>query len=151
MNHGQIEQRGSPAAVYDTPRSRFVAEFVGRSNWFAGELRQSTESDLRSFETDDGLTLWVAGGNRRPGKYEICLRPERLQIVKNGSAGGGDCDNLLAGVVRDVVYLGADINLDVELHNGKLVTVVAKNAGTRVSKGEAVMLGFLASDSILIP
>ena len=151
INHGQIEQRGSPAAVYDTPRSRFVAEFVGRSNWFAGELRQSTESDLRSFETDDGLTLWVAGGNRRPGKYEICLRPERLQIVKNGSAGGGDCDNLLAGVVRDVVYLGADINLDVELHNGKLVTVVAKNAGTRVSKGEAVMLGFLASDSILIP
>src|SRR4051812_24542282 len=69
MNHGVIEQIGSPEDIYDRPSSRFVADFVGSANMIAGRVQGSGPNDTLLFETQGGsvLSIAVPPGDRRDG------------------------------------------------------------------------------------
>src|SRR5262249_2145659 len=99
LRDGVIEQVGNPRDVYRSPANRFVADFIGETNWFSGTVRANGGGDV-TVETDAGAFRAVAP--RAPGvgkKVWLGFRPEAVVI------GPGEA-NSLAGTIQQVSYLG---------------------------------------------
>jgi putative spermidine/putrescine transport system ATP-binding protein len=115
FNAGRIEQLGSPAEVYERPKTRFVAGFVGTSNLLTGEVARAVLS--------------------RAGTYTI--RPEKIRLQDPGQPVGED-ETGATGVVQDVVYVGPDTRYVVALDAGARIVVTQQNLVT--SSTEALAL-----------
>lgn len=108
MNRGRIEQIGKPAEIYETPRSSFVAAFIGDTNFLEGRV---TESLSERFSRADipGLGPVIFDNDKpvRPGdRIHLSLRPEKLAVSREKPA-GTPWDNALPGTVEDVIYFGS--------------------------------------------
>ncbi len=108
MNKGRIEQIGKPAEIYETPRTSFVAAFIGDTNFLEGRV---TESISERFSRADipGLGPVMIDNDKpvRPGdRIHLSLRPEKLVVSREKPATGG-WDNALPGTIEDVIYFGS--------------------------------------------
>ena len=112
MNHGRIEQIASPAEIYEHPKTRFVAEFMGRSNLLQGEMRE----DGAFYCGDLRLPL---EGKGEIGSATAMIRPERIGL------GHGE----LMGRITGQVYLGAIIEHEVTLATGQVLQIMEQNPG----------------------
>jgi iron(III) transport system ATP-binding protein len=102
MNEGQIEQIGTPEEVYYQPKNKFVARFLGRTNIFEGEIR---DSDI--METKIGhLKL----NRKAKGKITCSIRPEHLTI----ESPNGTSDGYKKGIIVAREFKGHDITYHVE-------------------------------------
>jgi len=122
FNNGKIEQLGNPAEVYEHPKTRFVAGFVGTSNLLTGDVAQA-----------------VLG---RSGTFTI--RPEKIHMVPAGTAAADD-EVGTDGTIHDVVYLGSDTRYVVILDAGARLVVTQQNLVTSstealAQEGKAVRL-----------
>jgi putative spermidine/putrescine transport system ATP-binding protein len=103
FNSGRIEQVGSAEALYERPRSLFVAEFLGDSNVLRGRVRHSAGGRV---ELDCGDTRVVASGDVREGaEAALVLRPEGVVALSPGDQPAAG-STIVDGTVEDVVYLG---------------------------------------------
>ena len=103
LNHGQLVQHGPAAFLYENPRTRFVAAFLGKSNFIeAVWLRQ--ESGMAILRAGD-MELRQDGANMPPigGKVLLSLRPERIRLLGADEA----ADNVIQGTIRALSYLGS--------------------------------------------
>ena len=154
MDLGRIRQQGTPVEIYARPANKFVAEFIGRSNWFQGQLGDEVGGGLRSFQCTEGFRLVVPNpGDADALGHEVCVRPERIAVGPPAGDGSGqsETENLIAGEVADVAYLGADVHLFVRLESGRRVAVVEKNLGeTGQRSGDRVHLRFAPDDCIVV-
>ncbi|NTF83960.1 ABC transporter ATP-binding protein [Rhizobium rhizogenes] len=101
MSAGRIEQVGTPEEIYDRPATRFVAEFIGATNIFAG---RPEGTDL--FRTEDGLTFALPAGARTDASVTaMAVRPEHVRLVPVGEAAPGAPSIQVS--VEYVVYRGA--------------------------------------------
>ena len=155
QEHGRIVQQGTPHDIYAKPENKFVAEFIGRSNWFEGHLGAEIEPGLREFGTTEGLNLIVPGPtDDRAGPYQVCVRQERIALARNAQAGSMETDrrtNFIHGTVVEAAILGADIHIIVVIGNERTIGLIEKNVGqTPEAKGEAVILTFGANDCIVL-
>lgn len=94
MNHGVIQQVGSPTDIYNEPENAFVADFIGESNIIDGVMLEDRKVEFcdREFEcVDSGF------GHNTP--VDVVIRPEDLRLVYAG-------DGLLQGVVESIVFKG---------------------------------------------
>src|ERR1043166_1135564 len=82
MNAGRIVQQGPPMDIYARPQSRFVAEFVGASNWFRGNLGAERANGICDFKIADGPDIRVAkpADHISGGDIDVCVRPERMYL-----------------------------------------------------------------------
>lgn len=115
FNKGQIEQIGSPREIYDEPRTRFVAEFIGETNLAEGTVeRIDGRNTLIRLENGGGLTASSTGALMPGQKVFVSIRPERI-----GLGGEANSDNNLDSCVTDSVYQGDHlrIQLDEKAHN----------------------------------
>ena len=88
VNRGRIEQEGPPDDVYGRPRNRFVAEFMGRTNWFAGRLAEAIGPGLWQFESTGKTTFTVAHEGGRAGlAVDVAVRPERITVERGPASG----------------------------------------------------------------
>ncbi|MFI4986266.1 MAG: ABC transporter ATP-binding protein [Alphaproteobacteria bacterium] len=154
MQQGTIVQQGSPSEIYRTPRTAFVAEFIGRSNWFAGELGCLVAQGIRAFTTEEGHALKVPDGDAAEGaSLRICVRPERVTLHDHDEA-APHADrhvNHLPGTIADVAYLGAEIRYSVLLASGRVVIVIEKNLDQPLRPlGMPCTIRFGARDSLVI-
>jgi spermidine/putrescine ABC transporter ATP-binding subunit len=147
MRDGRIEQAGAPDDLYERPRTRFVADFIGASNRLDGEVRR--EGDAWVFVTAEGARLPVA---RPPdaaaaGPVQLVLRPERIRWADDGTA-----EVSASGTVVAVTYLGERIRYLVRLDGGPTLAVTHPNlpAGRRPAAGAAVRLGWDRADATLL-
>ncbi len=136
MNRGVLTQVATPSDLYEFPNSRFVADFVGSVNMFEGVLEkdEQNEAQVRCAELaapvylDHGVTgargstVWVA---LRPEKIEMHKRAEDTPQPKMEDAPAGA--NVVAGVIRDIVYLGSETNFEIELEGGRRVKTFRSN------------------------
>jgi spermidine/putrescine transport system ATP-binding protein len=109
MRDGRIVQTGSPRDLYDEPINRYVADFVGKTNFFTGEV-VGTDGSKVSVRTGSGAILEGrnATGARplaRGDRASIAVRPE-LIVVGPARASGIEADVTVAGQVKNRIFLG---------------------------------------------
>lgn len=101
MRTGRIVQTGSPQELYDRPISRYVADFVGTSNFFHGRV-ESVNGDLTSISLADGQT-YVATSSRAVGEGEqgyMSIRPEQIRMSRT------ETSDALNVVIQNRIFLG---------------------------------------------
>jgi spermidine/putrescine transport system ATP-binding protein len=101
MRAGRIVQVGSPQELYDRPASRYVADFVGTSNFFEGRVA-SVSGDRAAITLDGGTTLeGRTGSGLAPGAPAcLSLRPEQIRMGRDGGEGGFEV------TVQNRIFLG---------------------------------------------
>jgi putrescine transport system ATP-binding protein len=127
MNHGQVMQVGTPAEIYEFPRSRFVADFVGTTNLFEGVVSACQDGliTVRCAETGGELLVDDAGSFSVGQQVWVALRPEKARLAKQPV--NGTRINQLRGTVWELGYLGNRSTYQIRTTTGKLVTVFAQN------------------------
>jgi putrescine transport system ATP-binding protein len=127
MDRGQVVQVGTPAEIYEFPRSRFVADFVGTTNLFEGTV-SACEAGLitvRCAEVGGELLVDDAGTFSVGQRVWVALRPEKVRLGKEPLNGARI--NQLRGTVWELGYLGNRSTYQIKTTSGKLVTVFAQN------------------------
>src|SRR5579871_739011 len=127
MDHGKVVQVGTPSEIYEFPRSRFVADFVGTTNLFEGTVCGCEPGLVRVSCTETGSELLVddRGSFRVGQRVWVALRPEKVRLTKE--AVDGARINRLRGTVWELGYLGNRSTYRVRTANGKLITVFTQN------------------------
>jgi ABC-type Fe3+/spermidine/putrescine transport system ATPase subunit len=138
MNVGVIEQIGRPEAIYNRPRSRFVADFVGSANLIKGRLASEG-----LFAADGGLTLKVSASHQPHGKEsEVAVRTAYIDLVPHAG------DNLVPGTVRQRLFHGDFVQYVVDTALGPLIV---RRPPTNLSEeGAAVTLSFSSEHCVLL-
>jgi iron(III) transport system ATP-binding protein len=116
MNHGRIEQAGTPEDIYQRPSSVFVARFIGGTNILNGRARDAAHIDL------DGLTLRCGQGALEPGAdAALSIRLHEARLLDKAPAAG--TENVTTGTVARQVFLGSSRDYLVELPQGRQLRV----------------------------
>jgi putative spermidine/putrescine transport system ATP-binding protein/putrescine transport system ATP-binding protein len=143
MSKGRIMQRGSAEDIYSAPANKFVADFIGQSNWFTGRL------DGGRFVTDDGLSI-VAAGKTSVGATELGIRPERI-VVRGKDTVAANGVNALEGVIENTAYLGLNIHYWVRLANGRRIHIIEQNYGQSFARdGESIRVEIRPEDCLVV-
>ena len=132
MNEGRVQQVAEPATLYESPRNRFVADFIGQTNVFSGTV-ESVNAERVTLRTHAGMRVEAVtredGGVQVGGEAHAAVRPEKVRF---GSAG----DNVSSAEIRQIVYLGVSTQYIAELPNG--ATLVLYQQNTQDSAGPGV-------------
>jgi putrescine transport system ATP-binding protein len=125
MDQGRLEQVASPRALYETPNSRWIAEFVGDVNIFEGQVGAG-EAGRLAVTTRDAGTIMVAEPRQPLTKttVSVAIRPEKIKLSKRGpvsDAVSAHAINRLEGVVTEVSYLGGFTTYKVKLETGAVL------------------------------
>jgi spermidine/putrescine transport system ATP-binding protein len=131
MNRGRIEQLGAPAELYERPRTRFVAGFLGVSNLFPATV---AGDDL--VRGADGTEVRVPLDGRS-GNVAVGIRPEKLRLA-------GDGANRISGTVAETAYVGVATQVLVETALGPLTVFVQNDSigGVPLERGAGVTLAW---------
>jgi putative spermidine/putrescine transport system ATP-binding protein/putrescine transport system ATP-binding protein len=152
MNRGRIEQEGSPHEIYMRPRTVFVADFIGRANWFHGSISDVLGDGLFCLITEAGTKLVVRLPNANEGEnWSVCVRPERIVVAGPETTGARPDDNAVPARVVDVVSMGAEFHYVIECLEGRVIVVEPNRAGPRVHAGDPIRLLFHATDCVVLP
>jgi spermidine/putrescine transport system ATP-binding protein len=137
MNRGRVVQVGRPAELYEAPRTRFAATFLGDTNLFDGRVVAQG-----MFESE-GLRLRVPPGSG----VAVSVRPEQVRIVD-----GDGLPNTFGGHVDEVVYLGSHTRYVVALDAGRKVTTLEPNGrpSRHLAKGDRVTVGWEIDAQVLL-
>jgi putrescine transport system ATP-binding protein len=127
IDRGQVVQVGTPAEIYEFPRSRFVADFVGTTNLFEGTVSGCTDGlvSVRCGEIDSELLVDDSGSYSVGQRVWVALRPEKVRLAKQPASGARI--NQLRGMVWELGYLGNRSTYQIKTTSGKVVTVFAQN------------------------
>jgi spermidine/putrescine transport system ATP-binding protein len=108
MNHGKIIQYGTPPEVYESPVNTFVANFIGETNFFTGNV-SNVNKEYIELDTDRfGEILCYKDLEVEKGQnVKVSLRPEKIKITKKAPKEYANQKlNIFEGVVEDTIYLG---------------------------------------------
>jgi len=128
MNAGLIEQLGAPREVYERPRTRFVAGFIGTSNLITGTVeRMDGEAAVIATPADEMLTAPDAAsvGATAGQPLDMTIRPEKI-VISRERPDGGRCT--IRGRVAEIVYLGTSTQYAVKTADGSDLLVFLQNA-----------------------
>jgi spermidine/putrescine transport system ATP-binding protein len=150
MDHARVVQVGTPAEIYENPRTAFVASFIGEANILEGRVGRRAggqwevrRADGQAFRVPDHPSL------RESGTVRVAIRPEWLDLFPAGTAPPEE--NALPGRVEDIVYLGETLHVVLSLDDTSRMRVALRNEG-QLSRpvpwrpGDAVSVGWLAED-----
>ncbi len=137
MREGRVLQVGTPREIYNHPAERFVADFIGDTNFLSAEV-VATEGRRARLRLASGREMGadVPEGMRPEGHVTIAVRPEHAELTDDG---------VLAGTLENVVYIGPDTHYHVRLEDGAAFVVRTQNLRDAVethAPGEAVGVAF---------
>jgi spermidine/putrescine transport system ATP-binding protein len=150
MDNARVAQLGTPAEIYENPRTAFVAKFIGESNFFEGRVtahngRQWTvdRPGEGSFQVPHQATL------REGREVRIAVRPEWMDVCPPDAIPPGE--NALTGTIRDIIYLGETLHVIVTIPGAGDVTVALRNEGQLIKpllwkRGDPAAVAWLPED-----
>jgi putative spermidine/putrescine transport system ATP-binding protein len=149
MHDGRLQQLGAPDEVYDRPRTRFVAEFLGTSNIFAAAVL-SVNNDAVAARLDGAGVALDAAGDAAPGmSTQIAVRPEKITLSATELTGS----NVLVGTVTAMVFRGVYRAFQVRVEPTRQVVfayVAPQAMQPGFSVGAQVWLSWKATDAIVL-
>ena len=127
MDHGKVIQVGTPAEIYEFPQTRFIADFIGTTNFFEGTVTEVGSGQVRVHSEEAGGELLVddLGQVNTGQRVWVALRPEKIRLSKEAPT--GERINRLKGVVAELGYLGNRSTYRIRTPSGKILTVLGKN------------------------
>jgi putrescine transport system ATP-binding protein len=154
MSHGRVVQVGTPKEIYESPNSRFVADFIGNINIFDGRVSASRDG-LLNVQTDVGVMQVVNAVPVPAGAaVAVAIRPEKINVSKTKPSA---MVNLFSGTVREIGYLGSYTSFIVEIATGKTLRVNTINhvhetcpMRADITWGDSVFVGWDASASMVL-
>jgi spermidine/putrescine transport system ATP-binding protein len=142
MNEGQIEQMGSPADLYDNPKTAFVANFLGQSNLIKGTI-SGNDGDSHIVDVfGQKISLQKNRSHAVDNSIYAGIRPEKFRISRLGTPTSGNI--LTGGHIEDVSYIGVSTQYQVEMPWGQELMVFEQNDDgvAPFSKGEEVNISW---------
>jgi len=123
MDRGRVAQIGSPAEVYDRPANRYVADFIGETNFVDCQVLEVQDSQAL-VRIGEATTWWVNGdaGLATGAAGSVIIRPEKIDIHPGADkpvVGAGEGVSA-TGVITEKVWIGTDTHFTVKL-DGKLI------------------------------
>jgi len=145
MSEGRMEQVGTPFEIYNFPRTRFVASFVGTLNILKGRVLDPRSGrislDDQEVVTSRGISDAQAGEIR-----SVALRPEAVAIGRNGAGG-----NQLQGTIEEVAFLGAVVRIRMRLRESAIHFDTFNNPSVPPpERGQPVTVGFSREDILVL-
>ncbi|MEY9966033.1 spermidine/putrescine transport system ATP-binding protein [Streptacidiphilus sp. MAP12-16] len=133
MNHGRIEQMGSPAELYENPTTTFVANFLGQSNLIPGVVESVSGTVVTVSAHGRKLTLDAKRCRATSGPVILGVRPEKVQIAQT-EADVPSGFNSLDGTVVDTSFIGVSTQYLVKLPSGEEISVFEQNTGRAIQR-----------------
>jgi len=150
MNHGRIEQAGTPIELYRKPRTPFVAQFLGHPNFLFGTVAERRGSELTVQVGAHRLRAFYEDAIEIGAPVAVVLRAESAALHR---AAGVERANALAGIIDYTVYLGTSTEYEVQLADGIRLRVIEQMPSgiPSFAEGESVVVSWAAEDSIVLP
>ncbi len=149
LRDGRIEQIGTPTGLYNQPANRFVAEFVGETNFIDGQVVDCRDG-ICSVKTAAGVVRASApaGAIAAGGQATVSVRPESIRI---GCDPAGDAANSIPGTLLDTVYLGEFAQYEVQIAGDAVIKVLQQAPKAQPPEpGKKVTLSFEPADAIVL-
>ena len=149
MNEGRVVQIGSPRDIYERPRDRFVADFVGNTNFLRGAVIATDGGDGATVST--ALGEWRVHCARRlqlSDAVVVSVRPEDVELTEQAPVRGHG-DNVCAGIVDAKVFLGDFVDFQVKVADSVLLARVHPSLRTPV--GDPIHVRMKAEKCIALP
>jgi putative spermidine/putrescine transport system ATP-binding protein len=148
MNLGRIEQIGSPNDLYEKPKNKFVADFIGETNLIDGEII-GEEAGRFELLTGKGMKILVSKRSSiSKEKVSLAIRPERIGFVESPEG----LANLYEGLVEEAIYLGDSFKYKILVDGKELLVVTQKNdpRSKQYKKGDRVLLRLQDDDLVVV-
>ena len=133
MNAGRIHQIGSPRQIYDHPENRFVANFIGDSNFLNAKLGNIKDDQAElEFAAGRKVTVPLHRADLSDGEVSVLIRPEHVSIAEpTGNS------HELTGVIENIVYFGTDTHYHLKLASGEAFMARLQNNPSEAEKRAA--------------
>lgn len=129
MNHGHIEQMGSPEALYDRPKTSFVARFLGQSNIFVGEVVEENANTISINCNGNKISAPKARSEKHSGKVAIGFRPEKAAFHESKPELDSNHNLVGPGEIIDIRFTGVSNQYLIDVPGFGDMTVFAQNVG----------------------
>jgi len=144
LNEGRVEQTGTPSSIYNFPRTRFVASFIGTLNQLSGEVVDTAKGEIR-VGTQTLITSNPLDDLRNGQPCTLAIRPEAITL---DDAGAGK--NTVQTLVDDVSFLGSIVRIRTHLGSESLSMDVFNDPNQKLPvRGDTVSLSF-AFENLLV-
>ena len=158
MRDGRIIQTGSPTELYDEPISRYVADFVGKSNFFEGKVvtgdSQGARIELVNGAALSGRSPKGTSSLRTGAPAVLAVRPELIFISSPSEAAPFDADLEVSARIRNRIYLGEQTEYLVEAEGlGEVLVRAPKRAEAQTggfNPGDEVLIGWQAASALAL-
>jgi len=150
MNSGRFEQIGTPAEIYGSPRTRFVAQFVGTNNIFQGQVVARRPGQLAATTADGEFSLVGDQPNGQDGPITFVVRADLVRWLGDGEV----ADNEVAATVLAIEYTGSLSTVSLSLPSGSLVKMEQHESLLRhraPRHGETLRIGWDVGDAFVLP
>ncbi len=151
MSAGRVVQIGSPAEIYEHPRTAFVANFIGEANLFGGTVC-AVEHGMATVTQSEGSDWRVPIRAAAIGDMvQVAVRPEWHDLIPDVRAVSSVL-NAVPGTIREIIFLGETLHVLVTLRDGATVRVALRNAGVLTTPlpwhaGDSVRVTWLPQDA----
>ena len=146
MNGGVMEQIGSAREIYEKPRTKFVADFVGESNLIEAYITAMDREEAElTFEFGKALGLVNANEFNMEEMVYVSVRPEHVKCSKEAIQGFH-----IAGVIKESIYVGVTVKTTVELGNGQLIKITNFPEDEVYEDGEVVYLYWNKAKAVIM-
>jgi len=118
MSHGKVLQVGEPVSIYERPNCKFVADFIGDTNFLEGEVRQSEKGQLIIFVPKLGNEVHGMSESefKRGDQVIISIRPEKIRLSEQPTLN----QNCFQVKITNSAYIGSDTRLEVDANGVRL-------------------------------
>jgi spermidine/putrescine transport system ATP-binding protein len=155
IRNGRIEQMGTPTEIYEYPRARFVADFIGVSNFFRGRVEAKREDRLLVL-TESHMKLWVSPASNRKIRVgeilQLALRPEKIRLVPHRPSKEW---NAYPATIAHIVYLSAVTHFYVQTELQEALIVSVQNhdsalAPSPLAIGDAAYVSWPPAETLIL-
>ncbi|HHY70497.1 MAG TPA: ABC transporter ATP-binding protein, partial [Thermoanaerobacterales bacterium] len=123
MNEGVIEQVGTPLEIYYSPKTEFVADFIGTANFLEAKIVSKRSDKATILLQDKEIEVSYSGDKRPKEKCKVIIRPETVKICKTGQFKGTVESSTFMGSYQDYIVKCGDDTIQIHDVNPKVKTV----------------------------